>query len=316
MPKRTLRSSRTSSASRTLRRPLVVGNWKMYLSDVESLRAAESLKRLVKRQTGDVDIVICPSFPLLPDVRAALAKNRILVGAQDVRAESSGPHTGDVSILHIRRWARYVIVGHSERRQHHGETNADVARKVHAVLRAGLRPVACVGETAAQRDAGETVAVIRGQAEEILRDISGMDHGRLTLAYEPVWAVRPDQQTVVEQPDPRDVVEIVRLIRRVAAEHHGTAAAERLRLLYGGSVTVATVKQFVGEPGVDGVLVGAASTKPAEFAAIIKEVLASTHQRDHASPRGHSGRAVQAVASPKPGSGPRVRDVRRNGEPR
>lgn len=256
------------------RLPVAVANWKMYLSAAESVRAAEGLRALVGTLSRRMEIVVCPSFPMLSAVRQALGQSRILLGAQDVHAELRGPFTGDVSVDHVRAHVRYVIVGHSERRQHHGETDAAVQGKTARVLTAGLHPIVCVGETAEERDRGDTIKKIRSQVATIVENLPVLDLPRLLFAYEPIWAISAGPNSPAEQPEPREVVEVVGLIRKVASDIGKPRYASQMRVLYGGSVTARSVRPFVSEPGVDGVLVGGASTKPAEFAGIIKEILA------------------------------------------
>lgn len=259
------------------RRPIVIANWKMYLGAPESIREARAIRALTARQSGRaVDIVLCPSFPLLAAVQDALRGSRLQVGAQDVHHELAGPHTGDVSVAHVRGLARFVIVGHSERRRDHGETDAQVTQKVRRALRGGLAPIVCVGESAQERDDGETVSRIRRQVEAVVIGLPALSLARCTFAYEPVWAISAGPgEPPREQPQPEDAAHIMGLIRKVVADRAGRRHAERVRVVYGGSVTAKTVRPFVAEPGVDGVLVGAASTKPGEFAAIVREVIAA-----------------------------------------
>lgn len=255
------------------RRPIAIANWKMYLSSTESVRAAQALRTLVGRLGRRVEVVLCPAFPSLQAVRAALADSRIALGAQDVHAELSGPYTGDVSVTNLRGLTQYVIVGHSERRERYGETDDAVAQKVRRVLSSGLHPMICVGETAEERDDGETTVVVRRQVQNILQGVPALSLARCVFAYEPRWAISRGPGKPAPQPDPRDASEIIRFIRKVAADRAGQRYAERLRVVYGGSVESRTCRAFVCEPGVDGALVGGASTKPAEFAAIIQEIL-------------------------------------------
>lgn len=259
---------------REQRRAIVIANWKMYLSASESVRAARSTRTLTVRLAGrSVDIVLCPAFPLLPAVREALKGSRLQLGAQDLHHEASGPYTGDVAAAHLRGLARYVIVGHSERRRWHGETDEQVAKKMHRAVRAGLLPIVCVGETSEERDAGETVAKIRRQVSLLAAAVPALSLARCVFAYEPIWAISRGPGQPSPQPEPADAAHIVGLIRRVAAETAGHRHAERLRIVYGGSVDGRTVSTFISEPGVDGVLVGAASTTPADFFAIVREVI-------------------------------------------
>lgn len=256
------------------RRPVIVANWKMYLGASESVQAARAIRRLTARM-GEAEIVLCPCFPALAEVRGALQGSRLQLGAQDLHQEPSGPYTGDVSAGQLRGLARYVIIGHSERRRFHGETDEMIAGKLQQALRAGLFPIICVGETAEEQEKGETVAKVRRQVESVLRGLSRLSLNRCLFAYEPVWAISQGPRRESPQPEPADAAHLMRLMRKVAADHVGSRAAEQVRVLYGGSVTAKTVRPFVSEPGVDGVLVGGASTKPAEFAAIVREVIAA-----------------------------------------
>lgn len=255
------------------RRPIVIANWKMYQGASATLRTTRAARVLTARMAGRADVVLCPPFPLLPAVQAVLRGSRLQVGAQDVHQERAGPYTGDVSAEHLRGLVRYAIVGHSERRRHHGETDAMVAQKVRAALRVGIRPIICVGETAEERADGKTVARVRAQVERVVAGIPALSLAHCVFAYEPIWAI----STGIGQPSPQpladDATHVMGLIRKVAADCAGRRYAERLRLVYGGSVDAKTVRSFVSEPGVDGALVGAAATNPAELARIVKEVL-------------------------------------------
>lgn len=257
------------------RRPIVIANWKMYLGSAESLRAARAVRLALSRSAGrTVDVVLCPSFPLLPAVKEVLQGSRVRLGAQDVHHEVSGPFTGNVAADHLRGLAEYVIVGHSERRRGNGETDDIVREKARRALRAGLHPILCVGETAEERDQGETVAKVRRQVELLVQGIPGLSLARCVFAYEPIWAISVERGKPGPQPEPADAAHLMGLIRRVAADRVGRSYAERLRVVYGGSVEASTVRPFVSEPGTDGVLVGSAATKPSEFTAIVQEVLA------------------------------------------
>ncbi len=257
-------------------RPVIVANWKMYIGAIESVRAARAVRGFLARIAGkEADVVLCPSFPVLADVHEILKGSRIQLGAQDVHQEPSGPYTGDVSGAQLRGLVRYAIVGHSERRRFHGETDDIVARKAHQALRMSMIPIICVGETAEERDRGETIAKVRQQVDAAIRDLPRLSLTRCLFAYEPVWAISAGLGEERPQPEPADAAHMVRLIRKVAAERIGSQSAEQIRVLYGGSVTARAVRPFVAEPGVSGVLVGAASTKPAEFASIVREVIAA-----------------------------------------
>lgn len=245
----------------------------MYLGSDESVRAAKVLRVLLGRVAGKtIDVVVCPSFPSLRSVQDALRGSRLALGAQDVHHELSGPYTGDVPVAQLKGLVQYAIVGHSERRQHHGETDTLVAQKVLRVLSAGFHPVICVGETAEERDGGKTVERVAEQSRVIFQRVPGLSLARCVVAYEPIWAIGSGPDEPAAQPDPEDVVQVMGLIRRRAADHAGQRYAERLRVVYGGSVRAEQAAALAKEPGVDGFLVGGASTKPAEFAAIVKHV--------------------------------------------
>lgn len=253
---------------------MVIANWKTYVGAAESVRAARSLRALLRDIAGKAaDIVLCPSFPSLPAVAGVLAGSRLLLGAQDVHQEVAGPFTGDVPITHLRGLIRYVIVGHSERRRHHGETDAVVAQKVARAVAVGVHPVICVGETATERAAGKTIARVTEQVRAVLPELSPLSLAAAIFAYEPVWAISQGPGQPAPQPEPHEAAQLVGLIRKLAAGRAGAAYAARLRVVYGGSVERETACQFVAEPGVDGYLVGGASTRPETLAAIVREVV-------------------------------------------
>jgi triosephosphate isomerase len=235
-------------------RRMIAGNWKMNgaLGGVAAYAAA--LQAAPRR----VDLAVFPPFPLLAPFAAALAGSAIAVGAQDCHAASSGAHTGDVAASLIAECgARYVILGHSERRENHGETNADVAAKVATALAAGLVPIVCVGETESQRDAGEAEDVVRTQLRHSLPEIfSGL------LAYEPVWAIGTGRT-----PTEAEVTAMHAAIRaelRIIFPAGGVA----MPILYGGSVKPANAAALLALPEVGGALVGGASLNAADFLAI------------------------------------------------
>jgi triosephosphate isomerase (TIM) len=253
------------------RRPLVVANWKMYLTPAESRREAELIRKRAAVLARSVEAVVCPSFPLLPDLHAIFFKSPIVLGAQDAHMEEAGPYTGDVSVLHLQKLVRYVIVGHSERRRLHGETDEIVARKMRRVLNAGMHPIVCVGETAEERAAEATLEVVRRQVGAVMTELPVLELPRIVFAYEPVWAIGTGAGTPAPQPAPGEAAEIIGFIRKVASDAGGRRYAGKLRILYGGSVTAKTAAAFM-EPGVDGALVGGASTKATDFITIAQEI--------------------------------------------
>ncbi|MDP3996970.1 MAG: triose-phosphate isomerase [Candidatus Andersenbacteria bacterium] len=247
---------------------LVVGNWKMDLSHKAALEVAGAIKKMLAGIYLDVDVVIAPSFTSLPAVATKLAKNeKVQLGAQNVHWEEGGAWTGEVSVSQLTPFARWCIVGHSERRQLVGETDEQVRAKVYVLQKHGLTPIVCVGETADERNRGETVSKITRQATAIFTQQTGVSVSRLVIAYEPIWAIGTG-----ETPDPAEAAQTMLLIRKIAAEKLGAEAAEKIRILYGGSVNAGNAADFVSEPGVDGVLVGGASVKSAEFVNIVKAV--------------------------------------------
>ena len=241
------------------RRKLVAGNWKM-----NGLRAAlPQVEAMVQgaRALGRVDLAICPPATLAASVGQALLGSPIALGGQDCHAKATGAFTGDVS---AEMWAdlgaRFVIVGHSERRQYHAETDAIVADKAAAVCRAGLLPIICVGESLDERDAGRTLEVIATQLAGSIPDEAGRPD--TIIAYEPVWAIGTGRTPTIAQ-----VEEVHQAIGRALDARFG-AAGLQIRVLYGGSVKPENAAELMAVPGVDGALVGGASLKAADFLAI------------------------------------------------
>ncbi|MFZ4685857.1 MAG: triose-phosphate isomerase [Hyphomonadaceae bacterium] len=241
------------------RRKLVAGNWKM--NGLRSaLREVQAMAAGV-HGLGRVDLVICPPATLASSVGEALLGSPIALGGQDCHAKPNGAFTGDVS---AEMWAdlgaRFVIVGHSERRQYDAETDAIVAAKAAAACRAGLSPIICVGESLAERDAGDTLSVIAGQLARSIPDEAGRPD--TVIAYEPVWAIGTGRTPTLAQ-----VEEVHQAICRALDARFG-AAGRQIRVLYGGSVKPDNAAQLMAVPGVDGALVGGASLKAADFLAI------------------------------------------------
>jgi len=236
--------------------PLIAGNWKMHglkSSIGELQKIIAGAKALPK-----VELMVCPPATLVAQFSAAAAGSPVAIGGQDCHAQRSGAFTGDISAEMLKdAGAAAVIVGHSERRQYHGETDAMVRAKAEAAQRAGLQPLVCVGETRAHRDAGETMAVIATQLEGSLPDVADF-----AVAYEPVWAIGSGRT-----PQPKDIAEVHGLIRDRLRSRYGDTA-ERVRILYGGSVTPANARELLAADNVNGALVGGASLKADEFLAI------------------------------------------------
>jgi len=249
---------------------MVVANWKMYLSRTASLQVANSLAKILTKQAEKMDIVLCPSYPIISEIASIFADTKISVGAQDIHHEENGAYTGDVSVSEIQGLAKYVIVGHSERRKNHGDSDEMISVKAKLALKGGIHPIICVGETFQERQKGGTIEVIKRQVSKVMENLSYIDFSRIIFCYEPVWAIAPALGELASQPEAQEVAEMAGLIRKIA--HENGKYAEKIRVLYGGSVTSKSAAAFVSEPGVDGVLVGGASTKPSEFSGIIREI--------------------------------------------
>ncbi len=246
-----------------MRQSLVAGNWKMHGS--QSM-ARELVPALVGALRGvEAEIVVCPPFPFLPLACDLLKGSSIALGAQDLHTAESGACTGDVSGPMLRDvGCTWVIVGHSERRAGHDEQDVLVADKALAALRAGLRPIVCVGETARQRESGQALRVVAGQFAALLARLGPGFAESLTLAYEPVWAIGTGVTASPEQ------AQEMHHRLRAQAESHAQGLGARMRLLYGGSVKAANAAELFGMPDIDGGLIGSASLDAGEFVAICR----------------------------------------------
>ncbi len=239
------------------RRPLVAGNWKM--NGLNS--AIADLRKIIAGAPGlpKVDLIVCPPATLIARFAEAARGSPMTIGGQDCHAMASGAYTGDISAEMLKdAGAAAVIVGHSERRRDHGETDVAVRAKALAAKRAGLLAIVCVGETRAEREAGATLAVVGAQLDGSLPD----DPADVVVAYEPVWAIGTGLT-----PTAADVGEVHRSIRKRLGSRYGQAG-QGIRILYGGSVNAANANELLGVENVDGALVGGASLKPDEFLAI------------------------------------------------
>jgi triosephosphate isomerase len=247
-----------------LPRPVLAGNWKMHKGPTDT--AAFFRDFLARWEPRDDRTVLFfpPALSLSAALTACAEREDVLLGVQDVHWEATGALTGQVSApMAADAGADVVLVGHSERRHVFGETDADTARKVRAVLDAGLVPMLCVGERIEERRAGEAEAVVRRQLDAVLGTLSAEDAARLTVAYEPVWAIGTG-----ETASPADAAAMHRVVRGVLAAAFGAERAAATPVLYGGSVKPDNAAELLSSEGVDGVLVGGASLDPAGFAAI------------------------------------------------
>jgi len=246
-----------------MRRPLVAANWKMHTTVPEGLRLVVAMVDRLVELSRDVDVVLCPPFTSVFPVYQLLADTPISLGAQDVHWEPKGAYTGEVSAPMLRPFCRYVIVGHSERRQYFGETDETVARKLRAAAGAGLIPILCVGENLAENEAGLTLEVVTRQLEAALTGWSA--DCELVIAYEPVWAIGTGRPATGEQAG-----RVIGEIRGMLGRMFGAEYAGRTRILYGGSVSPENIAEFVGHPEVDGALVGGASLRANDFVDIVR----------------------------------------------
>jgi len=236
------------------RRPFFCGNWKLHGNINESLELATQVRNGVAT-LRDTDVVVAPSFLAIESVVRRMEGGPVAVAGQDCYWETKGAFTGEVSATQLADvGCRYVIVGHSERRQLMGETDADVNKKARAALRAGLGPIICVGETLAERDAGETLGRIQAQLDAAIRDISDDELRRSLIAYEPVWAIGTGRNAT-----PAQAQEVHRFIRTRLAAVRSADVAAATRILYGGSVKPDNIRALMAEEDVDGGLVGGAS---------------------------------------------------------
>ncbi|MDT0681985.1 triose-phosphate isomerase [Roseicyclus sp. F158] len=249
-----------------MRRKMAAGNWKMN-GTAEALGEVDKL--LAAHPAPSCDVLICPPATLLHRLSDRLQGSAVRAGGQDCHAAETGAHTGDVSAAMLRdAGATHVILGHSERRSDHGEADDTVRAKTEAALGADLVAIVCVGETEAQRDAGETLGVISTQLKGSIPD--GASGETLVVAYEPVWAIGTGRTPTLDQ-----IAEVHDAIRAELSERFGAEAADAVRLLYGGSVKPANAEEIFGVSNVDGALVGGASLKADDFGGIIAALDAS-----------------------------------------
>ncbi len=248
------------------RRPILAGNWKMNKTVGEALTLVRELRGLVSMVREKVEIVVAPPFTALQAVGKALEGSNLHLAGQNCHYEASGAFTGEVSAPMLKEvGCAYVIVGHSERRQYFGETDETVNKRAQAVLKAGMRPIVCVGETLQERESGRTLEVVTRQVKGGLAGFSAADVEHFVLAYEPVWAIGTGKTATSDQAQ-----EVHAHIRETLIQLYGRETEQKLRIQYGGSVKPENAAELLGKPDVDGALVGGASLKAADFAAIVK----------------------------------------------
>ncbi len=250
-----------------MRQPLIAGNWKMYKNNAEAVELVRELAPLLEGLQG-VEVAVCPPFTAISDVSRTVAElgAAIAVGAQDVYTEKEGAFTGEISPPMLSALGvKYVIAGHSERREIIGEKDDLVSLKLRAVLDGGMTPILCVGETLEEREAGRASEKVEGQLRAGLNKIETSEIAGMVIAYEPIWAIGTGKTAT-----PDDAQEMCAFIRGWLARSYGEDAASALRVLYGGSVKPDNASELMAMQDIDGALVGGASLKAADFAAIAR----------------------------------------------
>jgi triosephosphate isomerase len=247
-----------------MRKKFIAGNWKMNLDRAAAVKLAEA----VVKRAGDfpnVDIALCPPFPYLEAVAKIVSGTRVALGAQNIYHEAKGAFTGEVSpAMLLDCGCRYVILGHSERRDIFRESDTEVNKKLKAALSAGLLPIVCVGEHLAEREAGRTAEVVRTQFEGSFAGISEGDMEKTTIAYEPVWAIGTGKVATPQQAE-----EVHADLRKMIQSRYNTEVASQVRIQYGGSVKASNSAELMREPNIDGALVGGASLVADDFIGIV-----------------------------------------------
>jgi triosephosphate isomerase len=247
-----------------MRTPVIAGNWKMNKTVAEAVAMVHDLKPLIAN-IDDAVAIVCPPYLAVKPVADELKGSTIAVGGQDMFWEASGAYTGEVSAeMLLEAGAQYVIIGHSERRQYFGETNDSVNRKLKKALAAGLKPIVCVGETLADREAGKTEDVVNDHVTNGLADLTASDVAGTIIAYEPVWAIGTGKTASPEQAQ-----EVHSFIRARLAQLWDRDTADTVIIQYGGSVKPANVKELMAQPDIDGALVGGASLEAESFAQLV-----------------------------------------------
>jgi triosephosphate isomerase len=250
------------------RRLIIAGNWKMNKTVAEALDLVQGLRRELGN-VKEADIVVCPPFTALSEVSKAILDSNLRLGAQNMSEQGNGAFTGEVSAGMLKEFSvRYVILGHSERRQYQQEPDALIAKKALAAHAASIKPIVCVGETLAQREANQTESIVGTQLKGSLAGISADQAEETIIAYEPVWAIGTGRTATTEQAQA-----VHAFIRRQLAGMYNETVARRVRIQYGGSVKASNARELMAQPDVDGALVGGASLEVRSFTDIIKNSL-------------------------------------------
>ena len=250
-----------------MRKPFIAGNWKMNTDSASAVALAAGLAKELS-SVDTVDVAVCPPFVYLQSVAAALSASNIALGSQNVYFEEKGAFTGEISCAMLKDAScAHAIIGHSERRHVLGETDAMINKKISAAISGGLLPIFCVGELLEERQGGTTNEVVAGQIKNGLEGICAESIQAVTVAYEPVWAIGTGLTATPEQAQ-----EVHSMIRGLLADLYGNETAQSIRIQYGGSAKPSNTAELMSQPDVDGLLVGGASLKVEDFAAMVKTV--------------------------------------------
>jgi triosephosphate isomerase (TIM) len=247
----------------------IAGNWKMNKTATEAAEILSDLKGKVAEFEGKIKIAICPTFTALDRAAKTAAGTNIKIGAQDISEHDSGAYTGEISTsMLLDLGVEYVIIGHSERRQYHAETDEQVSRKAKVVLDAGLLPIVCLGETLEERETNKTSKIITTQVKGSLAGLTAEEMVKTTIAYEPIWAIGTGKTA-----SPAQAQEVHALIRKLLTDAYGADVAEKVIVQYGGSVKPGNSAELMGQTDIDGALVGGASLEADVFAELIANAL-------------------------------------------
>lgn len=250
--------------NRRYRKTVIAGNWKMNMTATETKKFAEEMKKIMPRAKWCETLICVPACNLQTAVKA-FKELRISVGAENVHFEERGAYTGEISAEMLKDLnVKYVIVGHSERRQYFGDTDITVNKKVHAVLNAGMNPIICVGESLEQRESGITPELIAYQVKSALFGVPSEKLRRCIIAYEPIWAIGTGKTATVEQAS-----EVCSNIRAIIRGMYGARVARSITIQYGGSMNPQNARELLAQPDIDGGLIGGASLKPEQFVEIV-----------------------------------------------
>lgn len=248
-----------------MRKKIIAGNWKMNKTVEEAVELANNIKRDLG-DCNEVDVVLCPPFTAIKSVSDIVSESLVTVGSQNMSSEDDGAYTGEISHSMLKElFVRYVILGHSERREYYKETNFWINKKVKKALEKNLRPILCVGEKLEERENGTTEQVVEVQVREGLKDVSADAYTELVIAYEPVWAIGTGKTATAEQAQ-----EVHAFIRGIVKDMVGEEAANAVRIQYGGSMKPDNAEELLGQPDIDGGLIGGAALDATSFAAIVK----------------------------------------------